>query len=380
MAEQFEYSREWTDPEAFPYLSFTKNWENPEDYPTIELDETQVRKDMQSLHDEVKDYLNEKLIPAVIAEDATEEARKSAEEARVAAETARQKAETARNSEEEKRIAAEKVRVSSETARQSNEEIRQAQESDRASAESSRVDAEDERSIAENSRRSMEHFRNFWEPYSKGRKFMPGCKTTWMGSSYLCLQPCKGILPSDTGFWRLVAEKGRDGYVVEGKGLYGFHIDKNGDLILTYEGDTPPDFVINGNGELVATLDDGQTLNIGRVLGTPGSPGKDNLPNVETLAGAEQSIDLAYNVEYRCADALTALTITGFGAPTESGKAALYSIVFTAAADGVTVTLPDTVLWAVAEPVFTAGCTYWITFTELGEKYLAVWVEVPANG
>lgn len=380
MAEQFEYSREWTDPEAFPYLSFTKNWENPEDYPTIELDETQVRKDMQSLHDEVKDYLNEKLIPAVIAEDATEEARKSAEEARVAAETARQKAETARNSEEEKRIAAEKVRVSSETARQSNEEIRQAQESDRASAESSRVDAEDERSIAENSRRSMEHFRNFWEPYSKGRKFMPGCKTTWMGSSYLCLQPCKGILPSDTGFWRLVAEKGRDGYVVEGKGLYGFHIDKNGDLILTYEGDTPPDFVINGNGELVATLDDGQTLNIGRVLGTPGSPGKDNLPNITTLVGAEQSIELAYNVEYRCADALTALTITGFGAPTESGKAALYSIVFTAAESGVTVTLPDTIVWAVAEPVFTAGCTYWLTMTELGDKYLAVWVEVPANG
>ena len=114
--------------------------------------------------------------------------------------------------------------------------------------------------------------------------------------------------------------------------------------------------------------------------GKDGAPGKDNLPNVETLVGAEQSIELAYNVEYRCADALTALTITGFGAPTESGKAALYSIVFTASADGVTVTLPDTIVWAVAEPVFTAGCTYWLTITELGGKYLAVWVEVPANG
>ena len=110
--------------------------------------------------------------------------------------------------------------------------------------------------------------------------------------------------------------------------------------------------------------------------GKDGAPGKDNLPNVETLVGAEQSIELAYNVEYRCADALTALTITGFGAPTESGKAALYSIVFTASADGVTVTLPDTIVWAVAEPVFTAGCTYWLTMTELGDKYLAVWVEV----
>ena len=113
--------------------------------------------------------------------------------------------------------------------------------------------------------------------------------------------------------------------------------------------------------------------------GSEGPPGKDNLPNVETLAGAEQSIELAYNVEYRCADALTALTITGFGAPTESGKAALYSIVFTAG-DSITVTLPDTVIWAVAEPVFTAGCTYWLTFTELGDKYLCAWVEVESNG
>ena len=55
MAEKFKYTREWTDAEAFPLLGFTKSWENPEDYPTIELDETQVRKDMQSLHDEVKD-------------------------------------------------------------------------------------------------------------------------------------------------------------------------------------------------------------------------------------------------------------------------------------------------------------------------------------
>lgn len=87
MAEKFEYTRSWTDPEAFPLLSFTKNWENANDYPTIETDEEQVRRDMQSLHDEVKDYLNNKLIPAVIAEDATEEARQAAEEARAVWET-----------------------------------------------------------------------------------------------------------------------------------------------------------------------------------------------------------------------------------------------------------------------------------------------------
>ena len=100
MAEKFEYTREWTDAEAFPLLGFTKSWENPDDYPTIELDETQVRKDMQSLHDEVKNYINDKLIPAVLAEDATEAARAAAEETRVANENARIAAETAREEKE----------------------------------------------------------------------------------------------------------------------------------------------------------------------------------------------------------------------------------------------------------------------------------------
>ena len=282
-----------------------------------------------------------------------------------------------------------------------------------------------------------------------------------------------------------------DGYgntaVVPSGGAYGFSIDNRGNLILTYAGDTPPDYAINDAGNLILTVGDGQTIDLGQVRGADGKdgvdgkdgangtngvdgqdgapgadgrdgtdgvsptvelvkadgittmtvtdaagthsteikdgtngvdgvsptvaftrgeskttvtitdaegektaeipdgatgpqgdPGKDNLPNVTTLSGAEQSLELAHNVEYRCADALTVLTITGFGAPTETGKAALYSIVFTASADGITVTLPDTIVWAIAEPVFTAGCTYWLTLTELGAKYLATWVEVPA--
>lgn len=139
------------------------------------------------------------------------------------------------------------------------------------------------------------------------------------------------------------------------------------------------------NGEKTASIPDGKQGPAGAdgapgADGKDGAPGKDNLPNVETLAGAELEIELAYNVEHRATDALNSLTITGFGAPTEAGKAALYSIVFTASADGVTVTLPDTIVWAVAEPVFTAGCTYWLTFTELGDKYLCAWVEVESNG
>ena len=117
MAEKFKYTREWTDAEAFPLLGFTKSWENPEDYPTIELDETQVRKDMQSLHDEVKNYINDKLIPAVLAEDATENARVAAEAERERAETERVRAEEARQSNEAARVAAENAREAAEQAR-----------------------------------------------------------------------------------------------------------------------------------------------------------------------------------------------------------------------------------------------------------------------
>lgn len=44
-------------------LAFTKDWTSEADFPTYESDATQVRKDMQCLHDETKDYINEKLIP-----------------------------------------------------------------------------------------------------------------------------------------------------------------------------------------------------------------------------------------------------------------------------------------------------------------------------
>lgn len=50
-----------------PKLEFTRNWENAGDYPTVLMDEAQIRKDMQSLHDEAKDYLNNQLGPYIDA-------------------------------------------------------------------------------------------------------------------------------------------------------------------------------------------------------------------------------------------------------------------------------------------------------------------------
>lgn len=47
---------------AFEQLEYTKNWENPEDFPTYENDEVQVREDMQFLYNEVKEFINTKLV------------------------------------------------------------------------------------------------------------------------------------------------------------------------------------------------------------------------------------------------------------------------------------------------------------------------------
>lgn len=101
--KEFNYTREWTDAEAFPLLSFTKNWENPDDYPTIETDEQKVRQDMQSLHDEVKNFLNNELIPRVVEEDATVDAWRASEETRVSNEAERVENEEERVANEEHR-------------------------------------------------------------------------------------------------------------------------------------------------------------------------------------------------------------------------------------------------------------------------------------
>ena len=43
---------------AFPKLNFKKSWKSPVDFPTYEASETQVRADLQELHDETAEYIN----------------------------------------------------------------------------------------------------------------------------------------------------------------------------------------------------------------------------------------------------------------------------------------------------------------------------------
>lgn len=52
-------------PNTFDRLQFTRDWNNPSDFPTYEENEQKVRADLQALHDEVRDYINDTLIPGI---------------------------------------------------------------------------------------------------------------------------------------------------------------------------------------------------------------------------------------------------------------------------------------------------------------------------
>lgn len=53
-------------------------------------------------------------------------------------------------------------------------------------------------------------------------------------------------------------------------GAYGFAVDEDGHLILTYEGDIPPNYTINSQGHLILTVGNDQTIDLGQVKGTNG--------------------------------------------------------------------------------------------------------------
>lgn len=124
----------------------------------------------------IKRYINDTLIPAVIAEGATE--------------AAREQAETERRASELLRSQHEKQRVQAETGRQNSEHARV---------------------IAEQTRQSAENARNVWENYDDSKAYVVGNKVAYGGSSYLCIKPCTGIAPPSAEYWLLIAQKGDKG-------------------------------------------------------------------------------------------------------------------------------------------------------------------------
>lgn len=124
----------------------------------------------------IKRYLNDTLIPAVVADGATEAAREQAE-------TERRASEISRRHHEEQRVQAETGRQNSEHARV----------------------------IAEQTRQSAENARNVWENYDASKAYVVGNKVAYGGSSYLCIKPCTGIAPPSAEYWLLIAQKGDKG-------------------------------------------------------------------------------------------------------------------------------------------------------------------------
>ena len=191
----------------------------------------------------IKNYINNTLLPAISDTVAEEAVRAEAETTRQTQETARQTAESGRASAEQSRVSAEGVRqaqesargtaeqarASAETAREQAEAARVSAEQARMSAESARVlaetaressmqqvesaleSAEQGRVTAEQGRVSAEAARNVWENYSNSKRYVPGNKVAYGGSSYVCTAPTAGNAPADTAYWTLIAAKGQDG-------------------------------------------------------------------------------------------------------------------------------------------------------------------------
>lgn len=136
------------------------------------LTSAQLKAEFDKAGNIIKTYLNDTLIPELLASDAVEQAR-------VTAETAREQAEQ-----------------------------------DRAAAETERARAEQDRAAAEAARAS-------WGEYDSGTAYVPGSKAAYGGSSYVCMAPAQGIPPTDTAHWLLIAqrgENGRDGQDGQGTG------------------------------------------------------------------------------------------------------------------------------------------------------------------
>lgn len=231
------------------------------------LTPAQLKAKFDEAGNAIKDYINGTLIPEILAEEATEEARIDAESTRqtqeaarvaaetarstaeeerataestrqtnetarteaegqrAAAETARANAEAARTAAESARAATEQTRVNQETARAeaetarasaeadraSHEGTRQTQETARQNAEAARAAAEAARVTAEAARVTAENARCVWADYSPETSYIPGHKVLYLGSSYVNTVACQGVLPTDTAHWQLIAAKGVDG-------------------------------------------------------------------------------------------------------------------------------------------------------------------------
>lgn len=134
--------------------NISKLADEPNDSDGLSAAELKAKFDQAGLT--IQDYINTKLIPAVLGTAAQEAVREANEDQRKANETQRHSQEAARQSQESARQSAEADRAGSESARRTAENARAAAETGRVSAESSRENAETARETAEAARETAQ--------------------------------------------------------------------------------------------------------------------------------------------------------------------------------------------------------------------------------
>lgn len=84
------------------------------------------------------------------------------------------------------------------------------------------------------------------------------------------------------------------------------------------------------------------------------------------------TIDLSSNEEIHLQNTISSLEINSFISSFD-GYSESWTILFTTSDTEPTLIIPNTVKWAVAEPVFDSNKTYMLSFVPFGDNYLGIW-------
>ena len=112
--------------------------------------------------------------------------------------------------------------------------------------------------------------------------------------------------------------------------------------------------------------------------GAQGEPGTSGLPTIYNCNSNGWEANLPAYTETRIMQESSYINILGFDYNTENVGNDMWAITFTLVnnSEGYApnVCIPASVEWAVAEPIFTSGYTYYLSFIPFGNKLLGVWV------
>lgn len=112
--------------------------------------------------------------------------------------------------------------------------------------------------------------------------------------------------------------------------------------------------------------------------GPAGQNGESGLPEVVQVPAANAIATYYSHKEYRFGSVQSPITVAGLVNSDET-RGAIWSIQFTKAGEAFYLSYPPGLFeWFAAEPSFTTGCSYLLTFLPVGDKKVCVWMEVTA--